>query len=89
MNLLKTETILNMTAEELEKELTEENWEYSLKRYVTINNALDTYQDGAKLSGQDEYLEPNEYFSLEKEQEEEMEEEQKKGIVPLFNEVKI
>ena len=67
---MKTEKILNMTVEELEKELTEENWEYALKRYVTINNALETYQDGAELSEEEEYLEPNEYFSLMREEEE-------------------
>ena len=69
---MKVNEILKMTVEELEKKLTEENWEYACDRYVTINNALETYQDGAKLSGENEYLEPNEYFSLMKEEEEEI-----------------
>ena len=67
---MKTSEILKMDVEGFEKLLTEENWEYASKRYVTINNALETYQEGAELSGEDEYLDPNTYFELNKELEE-------------------
>ena len=64
--MLKVEKILDMTNEEIIEMISEENYDYVLERFG-LNNFCDIYQDGARLSGEDEYLEVNEYIELLKE----------------------
>ena len=60
----KTSEILKMTIEEFENELTQSNWEFAKEKYITIENALNVYQEGASLSNEEEYLNVNEYFDI-------------------------
>ena len=59
---MKTLEIMKMTTKEFEKELSQSNWEFAKEKYITISNALEVYQDGARLSNEEEYLNVNEYF---------------------------
>lgn len=61
---MKTSEILTMTIQEFENELTQSNLEYAKEKYITLANALYVYKDGALLSGEDEYLNVNEYFDM-------------------------
>lgn len=61
---MKTSEILTMTTKEFENELTESNWEFVKEKYLTIENALYCYKDGAILSNEKEYLNVNEYFDM-------------------------
>lgn len=61
------EKILEMTNEEILEMVNEENYEYISERFSNLNNFCDIYQDGARLGGEDEYLEVNEYIELLKE----------------------
>ena len=61
---MKTSEILKMTTQEFESELTKSNWEFVKEKYITIANALNAYEEGALLSGEDEYLNVNEYFNM-------------------------
>ena len=66
---MKVEKIMNMDVEEMVKDLTEEMVEDIRRAYVTLNNALHTYQEGAELSNQEEYLTPEDYFTATLDQE--------------------
>lgn len=61
------EKIINLKINEFENLLNNENYIYIKERYNYIWLALERYQEGARLSNQDEYLEVNEYFDLIKE----------------------
>ena len=60
----KKSEILTMTTKELENELSESNLEFVKKKYITIANALNAYQEGAILSNEENYLNVNEYFDI-------------------------
>ena len=53
-----------MTIQEFENELTQSNLDFVKEKYITLANALYVYKDGAILSGEDEYLNVNEYFDM-------------------------
>ena len=61
---MKTSQILSMTIQEFANELTQSNLEFVKEKYITIVNALNAYEEGALLSGEDEYLNVNEYFNM-------------------------
>ena len=61
---MKTSQILSMTIQEFVNELTQSNLEFVIEKYITIVNALNAYEEGALLSGEDEYLNVNEYFNM-------------------------
>lgn len=70
---MKLENILNLKVEDFEKMLTEEEKEYVTKEnkcdyWTSMNLFLEKYQDGAKLSNQDKYVDIHEYIELLKEQ---------------------
>lgn len=58
------EKILNMGNEEIIGMLSQEEVEMVTKRYRTLNNFCDMYQDGARLSDEDEFVTPSEYIEL-------------------------
>ena len=51
---MKIKEILNLTSEELEKMMTEEEFERMQNLGLNINTFLDALQDSAKLSGQED-----------------------------------
>lgn len=57
------------TFNDFEDTLTEENYDYSIKKYLTIENAYDTYIEGWKLSNEEIYIDPNQYMENNKEAE--------------------
>ena len=61
---MKTSAILSMTIQEFVNELTQSNLEFVKEKYITVVNALNAYEEGALLSGEDEYLNVNEYFNM-------------------------
>ena len=65
---MKTSQILSMTIQEFANELTQSNLEFVKEKYITIVNALNAYEEGALLSGEDEYLNVNEYFNMVRKQ---------------------
>lgn len=58
---------LQITLDEFIKNLSEENYDYAVENYLTIENAYHTYLEGWKLSGEVEYMTPNEYIEANKE----------------------
>lgn len=50
---MKVNEILNLTVDEFEKELSQENFDYVNENYVTVANGLEMYQEGARLSGEE------------------------------------
>ena len=58
------EKILNMENEEIIGMLSQEEVEMVTEKYKTLNNFCDMYQDGARLSGEDEFVTPSEYIEL-------------------------
>lgn len=64
---MKTLNILKLTTREFVNLLTDDNYQYAIDKFKTIENALEKYQEGAKLSGVDEYVNVNEYMELCKE----------------------
>ena len=58
------EKILNMGNEEIIGMLSQEEVEMVTERYRTLNNFCDMYQDGARLSDEDEFVTPSEYIEL-------------------------
>lgn len=58
------ERILEMRNEEIIGMLSREEVEIVTEKYKTLNNFCDVYQDGARLSGEDEFVTPSEYISL-------------------------
>lgn len=77
---MKVEKILKMKVEELEKLLSDENYDFAVEQYGSLSFALEYYQDGARAyiesldTKDNNYLEPNAYFEAIKEQEEEYQE---------------
>ena len=61
---MKVKNILNLSIEEFENLLSKKNYNWIIEKYKYAYMALQMYQDGAQLSGQDDYLEVNEYFEL-------------------------
>lgn len=57
------------TFNDFEDTLTEENYDYSIKKYLTIENAYDTYIECWKLSNEEIYIDPNQYMENNKEAE--------------------
>lgn len=68
---MKTSKILELTVAEFENLLKEEQFDKIVKYFRTTNNMLEMYQDGARESKEDEYLEASEYVDLMLEQHEE------------------
>lgn len=58
------EKILNMENEEIIGMLSQEEVEMVTEKYKTLNNFCDMYQDGARLSDEDEFVTPSEYIEL-------------------------
>lgn len=56
-----------MTLDEFIESLNEDNYDYAVENHLTIENAYYTYLEGWKLSGEVEYMTPNEYFEANKE----------------------
>lgn len=65
---MKTSKIMEMEVSEFKKMLSGDNFERALEIFKTSENALERYQDGARLSGESEYLNPNEYIEAVEEQ---------------------
>ncbi|CAI3207822.1 hypothetical protein [Clostridium neonatale] len=63
---MKIEKIKKLTVEEFEKELNQENFNYIEEVYSSFIRALEVYKEGAEESGKDDYLDINEYFTLDK-----------------------
>lgn len=59
------EKILEMRNEEIAGMLSEEEIEVAENKYRTLSNFCDIYQDGARLSGEDEFMTPSEYIKLQ------------------------
>ena len=58
------EKILEMRNEEIIGMLNREEKEIAECKYRSLNNFCDIYQDGARLSGDDEFVSPSEYIKL-------------------------
>ena len=58
------EKILEMKNEEIIKMLNEDEKEYAIERFSNLNNFCDIYQDGARLSNEDEFISPSEYLDM-------------------------
>lgn len=58
------EKILEMRNEEIIGMLSREEIEIAEEKYRSLNNFCDIYQDGARLSEEDEFVTPSEYISL-------------------------
>lgn len=63
---MKIEKIKKLTVEEFEKELNQENFNYIEEVYSSFIRALEVYKEGAEESDKDDYLDINEYFTLDK-----------------------
>lgn len=62
---MRVEQILNMRNEEILKMLTDKELEIiDDSSIVNRNHFCDLYQDGARLSGEDEFLTPSEYLNI-------------------------
>ena len=58
------EKILEMKNEEIIEMLNEDEKEYAIERFSNLNNFCDIYQDGARLSNEDEFISPSEYLDM-------------------------
>ena len=58
------EKILEMKNEEIIEMLNENEKEYVRERFSNLNNFCDIYQDGARLSNEDEFISPSEYLDM-------------------------
>lgn len=67
---MKKSDIKNLKFEEFKKLLTPKNYDYIAEYYPSFERAFECYQEGADANDEDTYLGVNEYFELNQEQDE-------------------